>query len=190
MLICSLTQKIENWASKTEFLFKIAKDYYQEVVQNEVILANITSDDNILCIGGGICPFTAILFHQVTGAKVRVIDNNSCCVNKARQIIDRMGFSESVKTVCQDGSSAGLSFAEYTVVHFALQVSPMECVFSNVESRVAPSTKLLVRRPKKQLKNLYSHLPNPLLHSCPLTTHKKARNIGSTLLYIKQEYIH
>ena len=188
MWICSFTQKIEDWASETEFLFKLARDYYHDVVQNEIVLANITSDDNILCIGGGICPFSAILFHQATGAKVTVIDSNNCCVDKARQIIKRLGLSKSVKVICQDGGSAALSFAKYSVVHFALQVSPMETVFPYVEKRVAPNTRLLVRRPKKHLGKLYSCLPSPLLHSCPLTTHKKARNIGSTLLYIKQEF--
>jgi len=183
--MCSFTQKIEGWAMDAGFLFKLAGDYYQDVVQNEVMLANITKDDNILCIGGGICPFSAILFQQVTGAKVTVIDNNSCCVNKAREVIGRLGLGESVNVICQDGRSDTLSFAEYTVVHFALQVSPMATVFSHVERQVAPNTKLLVRRPRKHLRKLYSHLPSPLLHSCPVTTHKNARNIGSTLLYIK-----
>jgi len=188
MWICSLTQKIEDWASDTAFLFKLARDYYKDVVQNEVVLANITKNDKILCIGGGICPFTAILFHQATGAEITVIDNNDCCVLKARQIIERLSLSKYVKVFHQDGGSERLSFDEYTVVHFALQVSPMEYVFSHVEKHVAPNTKLLVRRPKKHLGKLYNRLPSPLLHNCPLTTHKKARNIGNTLLYIKQEY--
>jgi len=187
MWICSFTQKIEDLALETKLLYKLASDYYHDVVKNEVVLANITRHDNILCIGGGICPFSAILFNQVTGAKVTVIDNNSCCAKKAKAFIDRLGLGDSVKVICQDGGSTALPFDEYTVVHFALQVSPIEAVFTHVEKHVTPSTKLLVRRPKVHLKKLYNHLPSPLLHNCPVTTHKKARNIGSTLLYIKQE---
>jgi len=188
MWICSFTQKVEDWAMNAELLFKLSKEYYQDVVKNEVVLANITSEDNILCIGGGICPFSAILFHQVTGVKVTVIDNCSCCVEKAQDVINRLGLNADIRVICQDGGSAAFSFKEYTVVHFALQINPLKAVFSHVESQVTPGTKLLIRRPRKYLSKLYNHLPSPLLQGCPITTHKNARNIGSTFLYIKQEY--
>ena len=186
MFICNLTRKIEDWATRVVLVFNIARSYYREVVHNEIVLADISCDDNILCIGGGICPFTAILFHQSTGARVTVIDNNSCCVDKAQQLIVKLGLDDAVRVVCEDGGSCGLDLASFSIVHFALQVSPMDCVFPYVESQVAPSTKLLVRQSKKHLRKLYNQLPSQLLSSCPVTTHKKARNIGSTLMYIKQ----
>ena len=187
MLVTALSQKIEDWAFETEIVYKLAARYYHDVIEREVVLANITKDDHILCIGGGICPFSAILLHQTTGAKVTVIDNNDKCVPKAVKIIERLGISKYVKVLYQDGGNCGLDFSKYSVVHFALQVCPMECVFSYVEGRVVPGTKLLIRRPKRKLGKFYSGLTSPLLHNCPLTTHKKARNIGSTLLYVKQQ---
>ncbi|MCL2545806.1 MAG: hypothetical protein FWE06_01245 [Oscillospiraceae bacterium] len=188
MHITKLTQKIESWASETAFIYKFASGYYRDVVEKEIVLANIGGHDHILCVGGGICPFTAILFHQTTGAKVTVIDNDSCCVPKAKRVIERLGISDAVRVLCQDGSNQALAFADYTVVHFALQVCPMEGVFSNIENRVDPGTKLLIRQPKRKLRKLYDKLPSALLRRCPLTMHKKARNIGSTLLYVKPTY--
>lgn len=183
--ITAITQKIEDWASEKEIVYKFAEKYYRDVVQKEIVLAAITEGDSILCIGGGICPFSAILFHQATGAKITVIDNNTCCVSKAKQVIDRLNLNEHVTVLHQDGRSTDISFSAYTVVHFALQTQPMECVFSHVEKNVTPGTKLLVRRPKKRLKNLYSQLP--MLHHCPFTVHSAASNIGSTMLYIKED---
>jgi len=185
--ITDFTRKVERHATQSELVYQMAAGYYRDVIQKEVVLASITGDDHILCIGGGACPFSAILFHQATGAKVTVIDNNATCIPQAKQVIDQLGIGGQVQVLCRDGGNAEILFSQYTVVHFALQVNPMQSVFSHVESRVAPGTKLLVRRPKKQLRKLYSGLPSPLLNSCPFTTHKKARNIGSTLLYIKQE---
>lgn len=191
--ITTLTQKIEDWASDKELVYNFAEKYYHDVIEREAVLANINKNDHILCIGGGYCPFSAILLHQMTGAKCTVIDNNINCISKARQVIGRLGYSDDVKVKCQDGGSVGLKFSDYTIVHFALQVCPMENVFSYVEKHAVPGTKLLIRRPKGRLKNLYSKfntsIVNSLLRSCPLTSHKKARNIGSTLLYIKQESI-
>ena len=188
-LITKITQKIESWASEVDLFYKIVESYYRNVVEKEVVLANITKDDNILFIGGGICPFSAILLHRKTGAKITVIDNDASCVNKARQVINRMELSGYVTVLFRDGRDVGLTLSAYTVVHFALQICPLECVFSYVEKHVIPGTKLLIRRPRKQLKKLYRdsfrHLPS-ILRFCPFTMHRQTRNIGSTLMYIKE----
>ena len=181
-----LTQKIECQAVKSRAVYWLASQYYRGVIQKESALAGITENDHILCIGGGICPFSAILFHQGTGAKITVIDNNITCIPWARQIIERLGLGEHVRVFCQDGGNAELPLSEYSVVHFALQVSPMEHVFTQVERRVAHGTKLLVRKPKSRLSGLYSYLPNFAITRCI----HKACNIGSTLLFVKGDRLH
>ena len=186
MWITDLTMKIENLASEKEMFYKIAAGYYRDVIEKEIVLANIGCDDHILCIGGGLCPFSAILFHQATGAKVTVIDNKAECISKAQEVISRIGIEGHVQVLYSDGRNIDAlpcMFSEYTVVHFALQVYPLDSVFSHVEALAAPGTKILLRRPKKRLAELYSKLP--ALGSCPFTEHKRACNIGSTLLYIR-----
>jgi len=183
--ITDFTYKIEHCAVKARLVYKVACSYYRDVIEKESILASITEKDHILCIGGGICPFSAILFHQITGAKVTVIDNNEICIPKAKQVIEHLGLNHKVNALYQNGGSTDILFANYSVVHIAMQVSPMEQVLSAVERQMMPGTKLLVRRPKKQLGNIYNQLTDRLLSRCPYTTHQ-FRNIGSTLLYIKQ----
>jgi len=172
--IKDLTYIIENRAANAGLLYRIARRYYTNVIEKEAILANITSADHVLCIGGGMCPFTAILLHQVTGAKVTVIDNNMLCIPKAVQVTERLDISESVQVICKDGGCPELDYSQYSVVHLALQVSPMEQVFSHVAGHVRPGTRLLMRRSKK--------LSGGTLSCRPYITHK-SRNIGSTLLY-------
>jgi predicted O-methyltransferase YrrM len=182
--ITDFTYKIENRAARAGFVYKIASGYYREVIEKEAILANVTGHDHILCIGGGVCPFSAILFHQSTGARVTVIDNNPICIPRARQIITRLGIDAHVRVICQDGAGPDVSFAEYSVVHLALQVSPAEDVFLAVKRQIAPGTRVLVRRPKKQLDGMYSQFADSALACRPYVAHK-SRNIGSTVLYIK-----
>jgi 2-polyprenyl-3-methyl-5-hydroxy-6-metoxy-1,4-benzoquinol methylase len=183
--IINLTYTIEKQAAKAGRFYEFACGYYRDVVQKEAVLANICEDDHVLCIGGGICPFSAILFHQITGARVTVVDNNELCIPLAKQVIKRLGLGEKVRVLYKDGAGTDINFADYSVVHLALQVSPMEQVFSAVESQILPDTRLLVRRPKKQLNNAYSQATNAVLSCCPYATHS-SRNIGSTVLYIKQ----
>jgi len=186
-LITKFTQKIEYWALHSKIIYWLGSQYYQNIIQNEISLANITNNDHILCIGGGICPFSGILLHQATGAKVTVIDNNKNCVSKAGQVIRNLGLYEQMHVYWQDGGSSALLLSEYTVIHFAMQVCPMDYVFSKVKKHAKPGTKLLVRLPKKYLGSMYSCLPEPLQTCRTFISHKKAGNIGKTMLYIKQE---
>jgi len=177
------TYKIECQAAQAGTVYQLAAKYYEDIIHKEAILASIYMDDHILCVGGGLCPFSAILFHQITGAKVTAIDNNRLCIPKARQVIDRLGLGDDVHVLCQDGANH-MDLSSYTVIHLALQVAPMDYVFSQVQKQAAAGTRLLVRRPKKTLNGVYSPLPNPQLAFCPYVAHK-SRNIGKTLLYTK-----
>jgi len=188
--IIGFTQIIECFASKSKLFFWLASQYYRNVIQKEAVLANITSDDHILCIGGGVCPFSAILFHQMTGAKVTVIDNCNECVMEAQKVINRLGLGEYVHAIWQDGGSIEFSLSDFSVVHFAMQVCRMEYVFPHVRKQAVFGTRLLVRRPKKCFNMLYSQLTGAELNCCKHIVHQKACNIGRTLLYIKQECLH
>ncbi|MDR2167246.1 MAG: class I SAM-dependent methyltransferase [Clostridiales bacterium] len=185
-LITNLTHKIEDRAVRAGFAFRVASGYYRDVIEREATLASITKDDHILCIGGGICPFSAILFHQRTGARVTVIDNNAACIPKAREVIARLGLADFLTVIHQDGDCPDLQFDNFSVIHLALQVSPMERVFARAVAATAPGTRLLIRRPKKYLANIYCPSFTGALDDKPYTTHK-SRNIGCTLLYIKQD---
>jgi len=183
--ITDLTYKIEALAAELGAVYRVAARYYQDVIEKESVLASITKDDHILCIGGGVCPFSAILFHQATGAKVTAIDSNAECIPKARQVIDGLGIGGDVRMFCQDGG-ADTDLTQYSVVHLALQVAPMDKVFEQVERQVAVGTRILIRRPKKSVDGAYSDLPSFLQAGCPYVEYRQAGSIGSTLLYIKQ----
>jgi len=185
--ITTFTQKIEALSAEQKFFYWLTSKYYDSVVKREIKLAGITKDDNILCIGGGLCPFSAVLLHQTTGAKVTVIDNNEACAKKAQEVIDRLGLQPHVTVRCEDGASLDFPLAPFSIVHLALQVFPMNQVFAQVEAHVNPGTKILVRRPRKCLNKLYSQWSNSVIHCCQQIFHKRLRNIGRTQLYIKKE---
>jgi len=186
--ITKFTQKIEHLASENKLIYWFAAKYYYDVIKKEIKLANITNDDYVLFIGGGVCPLSAILLHQNTGAKVTVIDNNPTCIQKAKDNISRLGIADYVDIQFGDGQNTRFSFDKYSVVHFAMQVFPMEEVFSQVERQVSLGTRLLVRKPKKKLSRFYSSLSK--LTDCQHIMHNGVSNIGSTLLYTKKEYEH
>lgn len=186
-MLTAITQKIECLASGVEVFYKLAEKYYINIVANETNLAGITQDDHVLCIGGGLCPFSAILFHQMTKARVTVIDNNKNCIPKSRKAVERFGLDGYINVFLQDGCSSDIQYSDYSVVHLALQVYPLEQVFTAVENGITSGTRLLVRRPRKRLNDVYGRFSNTMNYrSC---VKHKSRNVGSTFLYVKEAEI-
>lgn len=182
-LIPKMTKVIERLAAKNISLYKTISLYYKNIVKEEVALAGIKSTDRVLCIGGGPCPFSGILLHEYTGAHVTIIDNDDCCVRISRELIRNLGYEDSIDVLHSDGNN--ISPKDYNIIHMAVQVSPMEQVFSNLKQGCCFGAKILVRLPKKTLSNFYSIGDCSIFNNhCGKAVHNW-RNIKSTALFIK-----
>ena len=184
MLITALTQKIEWIANRSRLFYLLTNLYYKNIIKREVRLAEIKPSDQILCIGGGPCPYTAIMLHRLTGAAVTVVDNSAACVKQSAKLIKRLGLERAIRIVCCEGEE--IDCEGFTVIHLALQVSPKGKVLKNLLARAGSGVKILVRLPKECLKGYYCGL-----ESCPFpcqryVEHTPFTNVGNTALYIKE----
>lgn len=183
MLITALTQKIEWLANQSRLFYPMVALYYKNMIKREVKLAELKPGDNVLCIGGGPCPYTAIMLHQLTGASVTVVDNNEECVQQSADLIRRMGLEDAIRIVCGEGEE--MDCAGFTVIHLALQVSPKGKVLKNLLARAGNGVKILVRLPKELMNGLYCPLESCPLPCCKCIKHSFFTNVGNTALYIK-----
>lgn len=184
MRIMALTQKIEWLANQSRLFYFLVALYYKAIIRREVELAAIKPSDKILCIGGGPCPYTAIMLHQLTGAAVTVVDNNAACVQQSNALIQRLGLGKTVRIVYGEGEAVDCE--GFTVIHLALQVSPKRKVLENLLARAGRGVKILVRWPKTMVRGLYCDQ-----ESCPLLCHDYVKhnfftNVGNTALYVKE----
>ena len=72
-------------------------DFYDEMTENEISLANISKDDTILHIGCGPIPATSILLAKKSGAQVITIDTNPRSVKQAISCVLESGVADKVK---------------------------------------------------------------------------------------------
>lgn len=183
--ISKATRIIEGLATKNNLVYRTALLYYKNLVKDEVALANIQSKDKVLCIGGGQCPFSGILLHEYTGAHVTIIDNDKYCVHVSRELIQTLGYENFIDVLHSDGQD--ITPEDYSVIHMAVQVSPMDQVFTHLKKGCPLGSKILVRLPKKTLTNFYSINDKSVFHSCRKKAVHNWRNIGSTLLFVKSK---
>lgn len=179
--IVNITQKIEYIVEKLPWTYGFFESYYEKVVENEIKLADIKPSDEILCIGGGPCPCTAIELHRKTGAKVCVIDNDEDVIDVATKNIKNLNLSEFITVKYQEGSKMNVN--DFSVVHIALQVNPKNAVFQRIVNNSRPGTKVLVRISNKKFSKLYSLMKMEAIKIDKKIYHKK-KNLDHTLLHI------
>lgn len=182
MFIIKISRFLEKLATKNIVIMNVLSLYYRDLVRKEVKLAKLDENDKILCIGGGKCPFTAILIQKYTGAEVTVVDNCQSCVNSAKNCIMKYKI-KNIKVDIADGEYIDAS--NYTAIHLAMQVCPMQEVMENVIKKSNKDAKILVRKPKKALGAMYSSIKctNDLLKQ--EVRHNVFVNSGYTSLYHK-----
>lgn len=176
------TKLLEKFAAKNVIIYRALSLYYKKLVKKEASLANINSSDNVLCIGGGPCPFSGILLHEYTGAHVTIIDKDESCVHIAKGLVKNLGYTDKITILHSDGND--ISPQDYTIIHMAVQVNPIEQVFSNLKQGCSLGAKILVRLPKEALTNFYSLNDRDIFMSNNKRTYHRWRNIGSTALFI------
>lgn len=146
-LIASFTKSIEKYCATllpVAYLFRL---YYSPIVEKEIMLARITKDDKVICIGGGSLPWTAIEIARQSGAEVTVIDCDCGAVKLASNFIKTINMDHCVKVVLGNGLT--INPINCTVVHLALQVQPQEQVLSHLLGYVQNSTRILMRVSKQ-----------------------------------------
>ncbi|NLA84786.1 MAG: hypothetical protein GX854_09745 [Clostridiales bacterium] len=152
MWITKLTRLIELSATRSRLVYCFVSVYYRLLIKREVKLAEINENDRVLCIGGGICPYTAILLNKYTNAFITVVDNNINCVEKSRTFVNRLGL-DRVKIIYGDGRD--ICCHGYTVIHLAMQLTPKESVLNEIMKKADHGTRILIRNPRKGIEKLY-----------------------------------
>lgn len=177
------TKILENSMSRGSFLQNIMLSYYRPIVKKEVQLSNANLMNNILCIGGGYFPCTAILFHQLSNATVTVIDNDLDAVEKSTKLVEKLGLSSKVIVKHTDGID--ISSNEFDIIHIAMQVSPKEDVFNHIHSNAEQKAKILVRTPKQHLERGYNSFKDISTKHNKDVIQPRFSNIERTLLYVR-----
>ncbi|HPT82430.1 MAG TPA: hypothetical protein PLM25_00940 [Limnochordia bacterium] len=181
MWITRFTRQIEQLAVKSRLVYAAVSLYYREMVRREAELAAIGPEDRVLCIGGGICPYTAILLHELTGAAVTVIDNDRGCVEQCCRFLTRLGLA-GIGVHWADG--AAVDYRDYTVIHLAMQVCPREEVLSRVLTHAPQGTRVLVRVPKGCVQGLYCPSSSGQLVGESRVQHSVLSNVDYTSILV------
>jgi precorrin-6B methylase 2 len=161
----------------------IAKDYiffYEELVDKEIKLANITKKDKILNIGCGPVPATSLLISKKTGAKITCIDINEGVIKQAKEFLKNQGIKD-IKLEHGDGTQ--YSANEFDIIFISWGVDPLTSILKNVIKTMKNDARIVIRAPESS--NFYYLLEKELDEKIKvekIVTHPSYSNSKSILL--------
>ena len=136
------------------WFFRLYAAPYRRLVKRELRLAGVKRNETLLSIGCGALPFSAVLAHSFTGARVIAVDVDRAAAERARLLVERMGLSGSIRIVIADASTGRLPPADVALV--ALQAAPKDEIWRNLQRSLRPGTgRAVFRLPRPGLESEY-----------------------------------
>ncbi len=157
-IIPSFVAYLERKAFAGGLLASLYSRNYIEVIQKEIALAGITSQDRVLNVGCGGIPYTALQIAKCTGARVWAIDRDKESVRSAGRCIQSMEMEDMITVLNMDGT--GNIFFKFDVAIVALQSEPKRAILDNLIQRAETGARLVFRRPRAKFSSQYDSLPD------------------------------
>ena len=82
---------------KFEKLLPFYLDFYIEMIEDEINLANISKDQKILHVGSGSIPATCILIERYTNNKITGIDKDPKSVEESKRLLSKINTNSKIK---------------------------------------------------------------------------------------------
>lgn len=184
-MISYITKEVEKISSFFPQLIHLYRIYYKDVIEKEIALGEVSREDNILCIGGGPFPSTAIEIAYKTGANVSVVDCDPSAVKCAKRVIKMLKLNNKIKIIEAKGQEIDPS--SFSVIHMALQVFPKDEILVNILSKASQGCRILVRSPQEKLKSCYSDLCEEYQCKACKSICQSKTTMKNTLLYTKDQ---
>lgn len=154
---------------------------YDEIISTEIQQTGITKNDNVLVIGCGSIPVTAILIHQKTQSKITTIDIDIKSVNNAQKYLNRTNLQNNIKIHLADGLSFPLS--GFTIIFMLYGIHQPQQLLQRLAQDLPPDTKLILRittdTSGKPLGGKIKIPPNLIL-----TQHNQTTSLGAVDSYL------
>ena len=133
----------EKIATKFDIISSNYLKMYQELVDKEINMGGISQNDQVIIIGCGSLPITAILVAMKTKAHVTAIDKDNNAVKKAVNYIKNHHLEERIKIEHAVGESYPLN--RFDVVYLSYGMKNKENIFKIIIKNTKKDSRIIFR---------------------------------------------
>lgn len=177
---------IEIIINKSKLIQKITKNYYfyrKYIVIKEIEIGNISSNDNILMIGCGPYPYSAIALAQALKAKITIIDKNDKIVDLASSIINKYHLDPMIDIAQGDGLNFPVEI--FDVIIIANTTWPIEEMLFHISKNAKPQSRIICREIKNEIEDILNNKLSNIFEIKSSFYHVKDKEYKSILLQKK-----
>jgi precorrin-6B methylase 2 len=133
----------EKIAINFDVLSSVYLSIYEEIVSNEIDLAQITHKDKILVIGGGTLPITPVLYARHTNALIVSIDKDPQAIKYSQKYIKNQGLQPNISIESAYGEEFPIN--DFTLIVVVYGIRNAKNVLTYISSKMDDSARLLFR---------------------------------------------
>jgi hypothetical protein len=117
--------------------------YYEDIVEKEIHLADITAHDIVLHIGCGSLPSTSLLIPQKTGAHTIGIEKDRSSVQDAQYCVKTLHLKNQVQI--HQANALDYPIDSYKIIIVSQGIEPRYEVLTHIANTMQPGTRVLFR---------------------------------------------
>jgi precorrin-6B methylase 2 len=171
--------------SKLNKLLPTYIHYYQELIQTEIELAQLTKAYKILDIGSGSIPASCILLAKGTTAAVTGIDKDLESVKRSKKIISRLNLEGRVEIIYANAMEFPMN--DFDIIIIANGIQPYNDLLERVAKNMRDDATVVFRTFSHHYEELApkDYFLKKIFRVGRKTFHKKSGSLVSILLYKK-----
>lgn len=147
---------IDNLAYKMDKIADLYENTISKEYEKEYEKFDIQKDSNILHIGCGAYPITAMTITKINGAKIVGIDKNPRSVKLAKKMIHKKKLQSKVTIEQGDGENYPIDRFDTILVSGCSY--PREKILKHIFETAKNNSKIIVREPHKTAKSLIKYI--------------------------------
>ncbi len=162
---------------------------FQSLISKELKLLEGNDFQNLLFIGSGPFPITAILLNKISGKPIDCLERDEESAKVSRKILQNLGLADQINVYLGDGGRYDLS--KYDVILNALLAKPKWGIMNNIKKVCASKTRVLCRTSYGLRQLLYESTSSNAIHGFSINKRQLAgyNETISTLLLANKKGI-
>ena len=116
---------------------------YQELIDKEIKMANISKPDKVLVIGCGSLPTTSVLIFNKTGSDVTGIDIDPLAIKNASGYLERIEIKDNIKLELADGLTYPID--KYDVIFVLYGIRKHQDILQLIAKNMKESSRVVFR---------------------------------------------
>jgi len=133
----------EKIAYRFDFLAQFYLKIFEELVENEIKILDISKKNSVLVIGGGSVPVTPILIAMKTDANIESIDFNQKAIIDSKKVIESFEIKNKIKIIHAHGQSYSLE--RFDVIFIVYGIKWEKELLSHIAKNMKETTQVIFR---------------------------------------------